>query len=247
MYLSSNVPIQALCWGGGLVDVVFSDSEVVCNRLLTGPIRHWTSNPVPHLFTGPRSLTVQPPANWVWKRHYFKHSNLGGSTTCHYALHLLFPSGLRRASLTEASLPKPPTLPPTPIEISVKSTESASPVTPEVVEAMAPSTTEPLIRPHRVKGMFSCRGLAPPDIARKMVVVPCVYNKPQFGARRLLNSELAGLWDVPISFIDQMDRRGPKGRQLLGQISKVHPTKVLVVGGDFLLSSLSGGVVGVLG
>jgi len=84
---------------------------------------------------------------------------------------------------------------------------------------------------------LDARGLAPPQASRPRFIVGCVYNSSGLGLRRLTDYELAALKDVPILLLDFLRKRGGScDLQLVRTMAQGHPSKVLHMGADYLLS-----------
>ncbi len=92
----------------------------------------------------------------------------------------------------------------------------------------------------REGGLVQDWGLFPASDVGARVLVQCSLSPSGYGSQGLTWSELGGLWDLPISVMDAM----PQGvaETMLWAFCKTAPTKVLIAGADYLLTTLFGGV-----
>ena len=76
----------------------------------------------------------------------------------------------------------------------------------------------------------------------KKVRVPCVYNYPPWGIRKLTINELDTLWDVPLLLQEKLEELDKKS--LLVQFLSSVPGKTLLLASDYLKSfRIRGGLV----
>ena len=222
--------------GGGLsnIDVIFGDHSVIAAL----PGHHWEENLIPHLFSLGRQDVVIAHTGWSLVRQNFRHSDLGGSTTGMFELGLLVPTSCFQHTSCPPPLVKQPWAP---LETVINDVESARPLSPFLEERLRtlPLTIQGATPVINVSKLLHSRGLAPPvrEAARLRVIVGCVFNSSRLGVRRLTVSELGALADVPILLLDYLrSRAGEEGKGLTRRLYEGHPSKVLFMGGDYLLS-----------
>ena len=89
------------------VDLVLGDCTGVPNHE-----NYWKARPVPHLLTGGTdgspSTLPSPPESWTRHSHWFKHSDMGGSTDGTHRLMLFVPPSYSTPSHKSPTLLKQP-------------------------------------------------------------------------------------------------------------------------------------------
>ena len=117
---------------------------------------------------------------------------------------------------------------------------SVNPVTSEVskIQPAQPDNTEAQV--YGSKAEVWPYGLFPARHTGKKVRVPCVYNYPPWGIRKLTTNDLATLWYVPLLLQEKSEELDKKS--LLVQFFSSVPCKALLLANDYLISSRIRGV-----
>lgn len=228
----AETPLTSCVQEGEDCDVWFTDFETI----RSAPQEHWERRRVPHVFTLEDHDEPLIPALWNVEVQSFRHSDLGGSTVGRYRLGLLVPSKNHLSHVMPPSLPIQPWAS---IATVINDVEFAGPLSPEVQTAFL--SASPVSRQGapvvRVGSILDSRGLAPRDMHNVPVILGCVFNPSKLGIRPLTLFELGALNDVPILLLDHLRLRcGVPGRELLKALIKSHPSKVLFMGADYLLT-----------
>ena len=231
----ADMPLTSCPQRGDDCDAWFTDSDTIH----AAPQEHWERRRIPHVFTlGLTDENTPVPAGWDLVVQDFKHSDLGGSTVGSYRLGVLVPMEVFHP---HASIPPLPRQPWASIATVINDVEFAAPPTSELLTAFLgadpiPRDKTPVIS---IGNVLDSRGLAPSqDMTNVQVVVGCVFNPSKIGVRPLTLFELGALQDVPILLLDHLRLRGGlEGRALLKLFIQEHPSKVLFLGSDYLLSA----------
>ncbi len=230
----TDIPLTRCPQRGEHCNAWFTDYETI----QAAPHQHWERRRVPHVFTLPTTdEKIITPDGWSLVVQEFRHSDLGGSTVGTYRLGLLVPMETYHA---HASIPPLPRQPWASIATVINDVEFAEHPTSEMLAQVLAAPPIPREGAPVVKfgAVLDSRGLAPRDVANVPVAVGCVFNPSNLGIRPLTLFELGALQDVPILFLDYLRLRcGMEGRDLLKLLIQGHPSKVLFLGSDFLLSA----------
>ena len=223
------------------VDLVLTEFEII--QFL--PKVYWETAHQIHLATMRREDSWEPPEDWTLLRKTFRHADMGGATAGKFDLGLL----VRTSRYKDGSSLELPMLAWTPISSYVSAVEQATPVSKgSRLEASLQEVKDPDPK-GSVVNVGQCihsKGLAPSNVRRYKVIVPCVFYPSRECFRHLTTMELAALWDVPILFAESLSkRRGQDGLKVLEKLCKGHPSKVLFRAGDYLLSNYVRGGYGV--
>ena len=209
------------------VDLVLANSSA----LPPWSSSYWLVRVVPHLVSvdGDEAFPEPAPAHWREYRLSLPHGSFGGSTDGLVRLACLVPTQMATACAMRHRFPEQ--------EWSALSgvLEPTTPAPRDFPEV------EPTVRPGQLHVVWSQGAIMPwggfPASAKEAVVkVPCVYNVPGgWGRRPLTPTELAKLWDVPLSVVRWAAEHDEL--RLLNAFTMSTPGKGLVLGGDYLLAS----------
>ncbi len=194
---------------------------------------YWSKATWPHIFYG-SSPPPSPPTGWIIRSHHFAHSLVGGATTCSYYITMfLRPEDASLMTVLPPISQRPWSAITASLDLRHRATPVAAPPfdpTQSVLKAL------PL-----ADGSYAAWGLYPHDRPLCFVTMGCQRSVSGWGSRRLAPSELAHLWNVPISLIDSCS--DADGQALLRSFMGTAPIKILSTGADYLITCfLRGGL-----
>ena len=210
--------------------IVFADDSSLRLDLL----QYWDKASCPHVFYGVRP-PPPPPRNWIVRTHCFDHLTVGGATACKYYVSMYLRPNM---ASTEVELSAIAQRPWTTILASLDRQLHSSPAQTPPFDSSAPLDTPWVL----ADGSYASWGLYPLDHRMCVVTMPSHRSPTGWGSRRLVPTELADLWNAPISMIESLHESGHDA--VLRQLVYSAPAKILSTGADYFITCfLRGGYI----
>ncbi|EJK73831.1 hypothetical protein THAOC_04525 [Thalassiosira oceanica] len=205
--------------------------DMVCGDASATPTwdrDYWAARAVVHILSAAPGWS--PPRSWAHSitAQTFRHNEVGGCTTAEWQLVAYIPVEVAAPPSVREPQGR---LPETTLGGVLDSLNRAAPV----AAPAAPSSHQPG-EVYFEEGAVLSHGLFPGQGWSQQVICPAVFNLTGWGRRRLTPVERAKACDTPILALDALEKRIPDAAATLLGLSAGPPGKILLVGGDRLLT-----------